>query len=150
MKKQSVDDLHRTLLNVFVSAMHRVARLEADDRFPTAAFELDARLHRRKTRRIVFAREHPDGATDEHVFTLVEHGDARMLLVFGSIDVLRFAQLIVLEYFLNVDDAAESTFRIDSAARETGLGASSRSTTRTTGMLQGGPPARRIDVTTLS
>src|SRR5580700_1539886 len=107
MKQQPIDDLERAFLNVLVSAVHWVARLKTDDRVPTAAFEFGTRLDRRETHRIVSRRKHPNRAADQNVFALEERGDARMFFVFGAVNFSSLAQLVVLEYVFDLDDAAK-------------------------------------------
>ena len=48
MKQQSIDDLERALLNVFVRAVHRITSLESDDRLPAPPLELGTRFGRRQ------------------------------------------------------------------------------------------------------
>ena len=71
-----------------------------------------------------------------------------MLRVLRPVDVLRFTRLVVLEYVFDVDDPAKLAFSVVERRAAADVGASSRSTAASTGMLQGSPFARRIDVTT--
>ncbi len=51
------------------------------------------------------------GPPTSNVFALEERSDARMFFVFGAVDVACFAQLIVLENVLDLDDAAQRRLR---------------------------------------
>ena len=93
--------------------MNRIARLEADDGLPTAAFELGARLRRRQG----LPDRAPVGSTvtvppSKQLFALVHRGNAGMLFLFGAIDVSRFERLIVGINFFDVDDAAKVAFAV--------------------------------------
>src|SRR5258708_2542140 len=109
MQQQAIDDLKRTLLDVFVRAMDRVARLEADDGAPAALGKGGTCLGGSEAVGIVhnrLCREYRHGAGDECVALGVDGGDAGVGFVLGAVDLARFAPLVVAIDIMHLEDSA--------------------------------------------
>src|SRR4051812_7610779 len=98
MKIETINTLQGTFLNVFMSTMDRVARLEAHYSFPATLGKELARLHRC----IAICREnlgleidHTYSSTKQDLFLTIDKCHPRMGLFGCSIDLLRLKLFIV-------------------------------------------------------
>src|SRR5438045_8231829 len=98
MQIEPIDRLKSTLLNIFMGAMHRIARLKTDHAPPTTLGKERAGLRRRVAglrKRLILQIQDTHRATEKHVTLLIDHLDAGMVLVLGTIDLASLELLII-------------------------------------------------------
>ena len=99
------------LLDVLVGAVHRVARLEPDDRLPAPLGESGARLFgvaaMLQELGVLLALEQPDRPADQHLALGVHRCDAGVGVLLRAVSEARLFLLVVLEGLLHVHDRQE-------------------------------------------
>src|SRR5215471_13988473 len=101
MQQQSIDYLQRTLDDVFVSPVNRIASLERDHSSPAFLFESISRLFWVETvgwkRRIARPVQQAYRSAKEPLALLEKSSDTRMRLVGCQVDAFCFSLLVVTE-----------------------------------------------------
>src|SRR6516225_4741977 len=88
MEIEAVDRFQGAFLDIFMSAMHRIARLEANYALPTPLSECPARLGGCKTiigKGLLLQGNYTHRATKQHITLLIDYFHAWMGLICGAI-----------------------------------------------------------------